>query len=160
MLAPSLTSARLGDYCSTHLGGCPGAREYGHFPVVAQAPTLSPHALVVGQGHVDHAAVRRRHRLQGYAATGLRHSGCDFGGHVPERLLPTLAVMLHVQDHPDALSKFFTGDHVHHELKGLQSLAPPSNQEARVLSSQVNNWPTHFRVVGGPKSANHVHLGQ
>ena len=60
--------------CRENLVVGPAGREYGDFSVFAHSNALRPHTLVIGQGHVDHATVRRRHWLQSYAAASLGNS--------------------------------------------------------------------------------------
>ena len=60
--------------CSRNLVVGTAGGEYGDFSVFAHSNALRPHTLVIGQGHVDHATVRRRHWLQSYAAASLGNS--------------------------------------------------------------------------------------
>ena len=65
---------------------------------------------------MNDAPVCGRHRLQGYAAIGLRYPRGDFCRHVPQGVLPALAVVLHIQHHTHALSHLLTDDEGNQKL--------------------------------------------
>ena len=108
---------------------------------------------------MDDAPVRRRHGLQGYASVGLRHAAGDLGGHIAQRVLPALAVVLHVQHHPHVFSQLLANDEGHQELQGLERLASASDEQAGVLSCEVNDRPARLRVVGRAQGTGDVDPG-
>ena len=84
----------------------------GHFAVFAHTGAFGGHTIMVGKGSVYNAAVGGGHRLQGYRPVGLNHPGGHFGGHVPQGILPPLAISFHVQGHPHSLPKLVADNQV------------------------------------------------
>ncbi len=107
-----------------------------HLSLVAIAHARRFHPWVVRKRDVDGPSLGGRHRLQGHRAplTGdaIRHPQ----GQVAQHPIAALAVLLNVQQDPTArgVAGLSVEHEVHDELQRSQGLAPPPDEEPRVVS--------------------------
>ena len=89
------------------------------------------------QGHVDHASLDGRHRLQLQDLAALHDPLRGAVGDVPELLLAASAVVLHVDGDPVMLALSTADDQVDDVLQARELLATAADQRAEVIALDV-----------------------
>ena len=128
-----------------------------HLPGVAEPHALGADTLTLAKIQMDHPAVGGRHGFQGDAAAGLRDAIRDAVRHLTQRVLASLAVLLHIQRDADVFVKLLPHDALDDELQRMQGIAPPSNQEPGVGAVDVDHGAASQLVVLGAQG--HVDVG-
>jgi hypothetical protein len=92
---------------------------------------------MIGERHVNDAALSCRHRLHGHRAAGGHGPVGHAHSHSPEHLVPALAVAFHVQRDIDPPVALAAEHEVQQELERCQRLAAAADEQAGVFSVDV-----------------------
>ena len=127
------------------------------FAILPVADAFGADALAPVQVEVDNAAVGGGHRLQGDAAAGLDHPVGDPVGHFAQGVLPTAAVLFHIQGDADVgAAQLLAHDALDDELQGLEGVPPASDEQARVDAVDLNDGAAGEFVVLGAQSYGYI----
>ena len=120
----------------------PGQNHYP--PAVALAFALSTDPWVVGQRHVHHPALCRRHRFKRRRAARRSDPSRGPAGKVLQHIRTPLPVVLHVQDDVRLPAELTTDDHSHQELQGMERLTAAADQETSIRTFDFEYKRTAF----------------
>lgn len=134
-------------------GGWQGLLAVGQdldFAFLAVADAFGANALAPVQVKVDDPAVGGGHRFQGDAAAGLGDAVGDAVGHFAQGVLPTLAILFHIQGDADVgAAQLMADDALDEKLKGLKGLPPASDEQAGIGAVDVDDGSADEFVVFG-----------
>src|SRR5947207_868506 len=127
-----------------------------HLPIVALALAPRRNGGIALQGQVDHAPVPGAHGVQRDGPPGLLGLLSEPPRQLSQMFEPPLPITFDFNHHPPRNRVLSADDPIHDVLEGIESLAPPADEEAAAVGAhREENAP---RVRSGPHldSARHA----
>src|SRR5207245_2114829 len=123
-----------------------------HFPIVALALAPRRNGGIALQGQVDHAPVPGAHGVQRDGPPGLLGLLSEPPRQLSQMFEPPLPITFDVNHHPPRSRVLSADDPIHDVLEGIESLAPPADEEAAAVGAHREQYAP--RVLSGPRLDN------